>query len=275
MPIVFKAKTQDGYVIKILAELLQSNIQNACFEIDSKGIFLSVMHKNVGVELDLLADNFLVYKFKPENEEEKMVIGLNLIHLHKMLKSIKKRDSLQFFIDSDYPTDLGIKIIPKEKGRITTSSIKIQEMQRLDIGFPTDYGKSVIVQSGEFQKMCKGLAQISNTTTVCRRGWSIKFINDTGGVMKRSTEFGETEDSDDEEDTEEKEEVYEDVFDTEQLTKIAKLASLNTTMNIYAKSGEPLLFKTQIGTLGKISLSLKSKAIQESESRLPESEYEE
>jgi len=276
MPIIFKAKTQDGYVIKILAELLQSNIKTANFEINEKGIYLKTADEKscTMIEMELNADNFSKYRYVPQGRGN-LKLGINLTHLHKMLKSIKKRDSLQFFIDSDCPTDLGIKIIPKEKGRVTTSSIKIQDMQRIDIVHHANYGKAIIVNSGEFQKMCKGLAQISNTTTIKAKGASIKFINDTVGLMKRSTEFGENDDSDDEWDDDEKEEVYEDVFDTDQLTKITKLAALNTTMNIYVREGESILFKTQVGTLGHISVYLKSKSIYEKDSKVRESEEEE
>ena len=38
MPIIFKAKTNSAYTIKILAELLQNNIKTACFEVDENGI---------------------------------------------------------------------------------------------------------------------------------------------------------------------------------------------------------------------------------------------
>ena len=48
-----------------------------------------------------------------------------------MLKSIKKKDSLQLFIDTSCTNELGIKTIPKENTRITTSGIKIQNIQNL------------------------------------------------------------------------------------------------------------------------------------------------
>ena len=125
MTIIFKAKTRGGYTIKILGELLQNNIKTACFEIDKNGIRLCMMdhHRTILLDLNLESDNFTVYKYKGK---EKMYIGINLTHFHKMLKSIKKRDSIQLFIDDKFPTDLGIKVIPKENNRITTSQVKIK-----------------------------------------------------------------------------------------------------------------------------------------------------
>jgi DNA polymerase III sliding clamp (beta) subunit (PCNA family) len=218
------------------------------------------------------ADNFSVFKFKAD---EKLTLGINLTHFHKMLKSVKKRDSIQLFIDDASPTDLGIKVIPKENNRVTTSYIKIQNLQNIDIDLPEGYGKPVIVPSGEFQKMCKGLTHISNVTRITSKGFLIRFSSDADGVMKRYTEFGETEDSDSESDdvSEDKAEYSED-FDTEQLTKITKLAGLSSKMQIYPKKGNPLLFRTAIGTLGKISVYIKSKSQQEMESHAVESDDE-
>lgn len=270
MTITFKAKTREGYSLKILAELLQNNIKTACFEIDKSGIKLRMMdnNKTILIDLDLEADYFSVYKFKLE---DKLILGINLAHLHKMLKSIKKRDSLQFFIDDSTPTDLGIKVIPKENNRVTTSTIKIQSIQNIDIDLPDNYGKPVIVPSGEFQKMCKGLTHISNITHITSKGFLIRFSGDAGGVMKRFTEFGETEDTDsDDEEKDENEPDYDDDFDTDQLTKITKISNLNNTIQIYPKQDNPLLFKTTIGNLGRLSIYLKSKSQQEVESHQQE-----
>lgn len=274
MTVIFKAKTREGYNLKIFAELLQNNIKTGCFQIDERGMRLRMMdnHRTILIDTELDAECFSVYKYKAN---EKMNIGINLTHLHKMLKTVKKRDSVQFFIDDSSPTDLGIKVIPKENNRVTTSFIKIQNIQNLDIDLPDGYHKPVIVPSGEFQKMCKGLTHISNVTRITSKGFLIRFSSDAGGVMKRFTEFGETEDSDsDTEDKGDENPDYGEDFDTEQLTKITKLAGLSGTMQIYAKSGNPLLFRTTIGTLGKISVYLKSKNLQEVESYAQESDGE-
>lgn len=275
MTIIFKAKTREGYALKVLAELLQNNIKTACFEVDEKGIRLRMMdhHRTILIDLELDADSFSVYKYK---SVDKLFLGINLTHFHKMLKSIKKRDSIQFFIDDTAPTDLGIKVIPKENNRVTTSFIKIQNIQNLDIDLPDNYGKPVIVPSGEFQKMCKGLTHISNLTHITAKGFLIRFSSDAGGVMKRSTDFGETEDSDNEEEenTDDEEPEYSEDFDTEQLIRIIKLAGLSPTMQIYPKSNNPLLFRSTVGSIGKISIYLKSKSLQDVESRAVESDDE-
>lgn len=278
MTVIFRAKAKEGYVLKVLAELLQNNMNNVCFEVDSEGIRLRMMDSNKTILIDVFleADKFNLYKFTPS---EKMYLGIGLSNFYKMLKSVKKRDSAEFFIDDSDITDLGIRVIPKENNRVTTSFIKIQNIQNLDIDLPEGYGKPILVPSGEFQKMCKGLPHISKLTYIASKKSLIRFSSDAGGLMKRFTEFGEREDDEeDEEDTSFESKYfkpdYEESFDTEQLTRITKLSGLHNNMQVYAKKGKPLLFRSCIGSLGTISIYLKSKSLQEMEARAVEvSEY--
>lgn len=281
MTILFSCKTSEGHIIKILAELLQNNIKNGCFVIDEKGIHLSMMdsNKRILIDIDLLAENFSLYKYNRElvqaiNEDgsDKLRIGISHNHFHKMLKSIKKKDSVALFIDNDNPTDLGIKIIPKEKNRITTSFIKVQNIQQLGIEFPGGYGKPVIVPSNEYQKMTKDMSNIGNVITVESKNFIIKFGCNQGSVYSREVVFGETDD--DFEDEKEMREVNQE-FETEQLQRISKIAGLSANMQIYQSEGLPLLFRSNIGSLGKIGIYVKSKKDIEEDERLQRNKTEE
>ena len=275
MTVIFKAKTNSAYIIKILAELLQNNIKTACFEIDDSGIKLCMMdhHRTILIQVSLESENFTLYKFR---SKEKLFLGINLNHFHKMLKSIKKKDSMCLFINDESPTDLGIKVIPKENNRITTSFVKIQGIQTIDIDIPDGYGKPIIVISSEYQKMCKDMAHIGSNINVVSRNFHIKFRCNAGGVMKRNVEFGETEDSDEEDDYDSKKfPEYNQDFDTEQLARITKIAGLSNSMHIYTQNGSPLLFKSSVGSLGKISIYIKSKDLLEKENNVYNSEEDE
>ena len=265
MSFLFKCKTGEAYFIKVLAELLTNNIKTGCFEVNDEGITLRMFDhpRRTLVDLYLLAENFSFYRFKTDN---KLCVGLNLNHFHRMLKSIKKKDSLQLFIDKLAPNELGIKTIPKENTRITTSGIKIQNIQSVEIEAPSGYGKPVIVPSAEFQKMCKDLSSIGSTNIkVVARDFHIEFIADADGILKRKVTFGENEEDDDEEEKNLKPE-YRATFSTDQLVRITKLAGLSSTMQIFPASKDlPLLFKSSIGSLGKISIFVKSQELVEKE----------
>lgn len=259
MPI-FKCKTNEAYSIKILSELLTNNIKTGYFAIDRNGINLRIMdHPQLTlIDMSLDSENFSSYNFQ-SNDKEKLCIGLNLNHFHKILKSIKKKDSLQMNINTDSSDELEIKTIPKEKTRTTTSFIKILNIQVLDIEVPTGYGRPVVVNSSEFQKMCKDICSIgSNNIKVVSRNFYIEFIADVDSIIKRSVSFGDDEEDDS---TEEKKEsdVIESTFSTDQVQRIMKIAGLNTKLQIYTGRDLPILFRSNVGNLGTISVYLKSK----------------
>jgi len=266
MTVTFKCKTGEAYHIKVLAELLTNNLKTGCFEVCDNGIKLRMFdhHRKTLVDLELLSENYSIYKFK---SDEKFYLGLNLNHFHKMLKSVKKKDSLQLFINSETPNELGIKTIPKENTRITTSGIKIQSIQNLDIDCPQGYGKPVIVPSAEFQKMCKDLSSIGSTNIkVVAKNFHIEFIADADGILKRKVVFGEDEDSDTEDNDDVSSPEYTATFATDQLSRITKLSGLSATMQIFPATADlPLLFKSTIGSLGKISIYIKSKELSDKE----------
>jgi len=265
---LFKAKTSEGYTVKVLADLLQNNIKTACLLVDARGMRLTMYdsHKRVCFSFDLAAEQFQIYRFRPANS---LYLGLNLGHLYKMIKSIKKKDSIVIFIREESPTDLGIRVVPKENNRVTTSFIKIQNIQTIDVKLPGGYGHPIIVPSTEYQKMCKDMSSISTSVHVSAKKYSIKFSCDAGQVYSREVSFGELDQDSDSEDDDVDDVRYEDSFYTEQLARIVKLAGLGSTIQVYVQNGLPILFRTNVGTLGKLSVYVKSKSQLDTEARLP------
>ena len=251
MTIIFKIKSNEAYVFKIMAELLANNIKTGCFEIDETGIFLRMMdhHRRVLIDLNLSSNSsgFTMFKFN----SKKMFLGINLNHFHKMLRPIKKKDNLELYIDDEFPNNLNIKVIPKENNRTTTSTIKIQSIQNLDIDLPTGYSNAISISSINYQKMLKELGNIGNMVEVSAKKYSIDFSCSATGVYGRTVSFGNTDDEEDDEI------IYKADFNTETLSRISKLAGLSTNIQIFP--GKPLYFKSNIGNLGEINIYIKSK----------------
>ena len=160
---------------------------------------------------------------------------------------------MELFIDDDNPTKLAIRVIPKDNNRITTSYIIIQAVQELAIDVPTEHVKPVTVSSSEFQKMIKDMSSIGNIINVKAREFNIVFSTETDGVFERTVEFGEFGETG----LNNKEVCFNQNFITEHFLRITKIASLSSRLKIYTSN--PLLFKTNVGNLGEISLFIKSK----------------
>ena len=116
---LFRAKTNEGFLFKVLTEILVTNIKTCCFLLNSESISLRMTDnlKKVLIDLKLESDKFQIYKFEMD---QKKMIGLNLTHLYKMLKSVKKKDTVELFIDDQNINDFGIRVIPKDNSIVTT-----------------------------------------------------------------------------------------------------------------------------------------------------------
>lgn len=254
--ILFRARTTEGYIIKVLSELLQNNIKVGCFEIDKRGIFFRMMdtHRRLCIDFELFGENFTSYTV---NSDSKLFIGVNLMHLRKMLKPIKKKDSMEFSQEKDNTGNLCIRIIPKEGGKMTTSYIKIQDIQNIDLDLPAGYENYVSIPSSDYQKMCKDMESISQNINLKATQTTIRFTADMTCVYSRSILFGEGDDSD------ESKIIYDQHFESDQLNNLGRISGLGITsgnnIQIFCKSNLPILFRTNIGTLGKINIYIKSK----------------
>ena len=108
--------------------------------------------------------------------------------------------------------------------------------------------------------MCKDMQDINSTISVRSKGYHISFLSDAESIYSRVVSFGEI--NDDLEDDEEKDEIKEEylqTFDTENLTRFIKLSGLGTIVHIFPCTDLPLLLKSRVGNIGKISIYIKSR----------------
>lgn len=254
MSVFFKAHTPEGYIFKVLGELLHSNIKVGCFEISKQGIFLKAIdtNKSLCIDISLDADNFSHYFY---DSNEKTCIGINLAHFKKMLKPIKKKDSIEFIKETDTSDTLHIRIFPKEGGKITTGTVKIQEIQNIDMELPTGYETYISIPLSDYQKMCKDMDAISQNIEIKSTTSSVCFTADVSCLYSRSILFGTCDSKD--------KIIYSQNFSSEQLNNLSRLSGLSTisssNIKIYTRENLPILFKTNVGSLGKISVYIKSK----------------
>ena len=247
--VIFQAKTRDGYSIKVLVDLLQCNIKIGNFRISKSGIKLRMIdtQKKILIHFTLDSNNFESYKYYMDKE---ICVGINVLHLHKMLKSIKKKDSIQLFMKDK--SCLGVRVTPRDTNRVTTSYINTQVIQNLDVRLPSDYDNNVHVSAGEYQKMCKDMNMIGQVIRIQSNEDFVKFSCSDNNVYKREVTFGSAEDTD--------VVTYDELYDTDQLYRIIKISGMTQQLHIYTKKSLPLLIKAKIGLLGDIELYIKNKS---------------
>ena len=256
---LFKLKTREGYTFKVLAELLQNSLKECCFECKPTGIYLKGVDvkKSKLICLTLMKEKFIIYKI-PSNED--LLLGLNLIHFYKLLKSIKRKDALTLSIDKEEPTKLIITIEHPGESNPIVKHINITKIQPVSIEMPgedgnddNNYNQPIIATTKEFQKL-KTLNKMSKYIQVTYNNRTIKFFCDKENIYSCTVEFGEHESSIDDEE----EEMYTQKFETEQIMQLIKVAGLSQNISIHSNNSLPLNIKIDVGSLGSISIYIKS-----------------
>jgi proliferating cell nuclear antigen len=250
MTILFKAKTNEGFNFKILGEVLHNTLKTISISVTREGIFSKMIdaHKRLLIDIKLFANNFSQYILDGNN----LLFGINVSHLYKIISSLKKKDSLILQIDSESPNELQIIVTPRERDHTEVSKISIQNIQSLDIEVPENYSHPIHVSSSKFQKMCKDMLNIGKEIHVYGNDQFAIFECETPGIYKKQIHFGEEVDPS----------SFNDLthynFDAEQLVRISKISSLCSLLHVYLNNQLPLLIKAQVGTLGSISIFIKS-----------------
>jgi hypothetical protein len=111
--------------------------------------------------------------------------------------------------------------------------------------------------------MCKDMDSIAQSIEIKSTKNTIRFTADMSCVYSRSIMFGEGSDEN------ENDVIYQQHFESEQLNNLGRISGLGVSsgyyIQIFSKNNLPILFKTNVGTLGKINIYIKSKEQSEKE----------
>jgi len=266
MSYLLKIRTKDGYTFKVLVELIQKYLKDGCFVIDKKGISLTGVDTKTkqGTKLicvDLPKNNFHKYIC----DSEPIHVGLNMVHFYKMLKSIKKKDTLILYVKRDDPLKLFIQKLQvgEDEDKALVHSINITQMTPIRRDPPGNYGDPTVASPKEFQKL-KSLNRISKIMSVTCRKKRIEFFCNKEGVYSGRVPFGDIDGDEDNEDsyTEETdidEDEYEQEFDSENIIDLVKLGGTSNNIQVYVCKDLPLRFTMNAGPLGIVDIYIKSR----------------
>jgi hypothetical protein len=167
-----------------------------------------------------------------------------------MVKTVKKRDTTIFFIDDERQGEFGMRFIPRDGDQKTTSYLKMQTSQCIEISTPSGYKNSVLITPMEFNKFIKDSITAGSDIEIHSNRYQIKIVC-KGSIFTKEIVFGDT-DYDEQYD-------WTDTYYAEQFAKISKISCMGNNIQVYTHERFPLLLKTQIGSIGDISVYIKSK----------------
>lgn len=250
---IFFAETKHAYVIKIIADVFKLSLsKDDFFKFTRDGIMMRAITKTGMIMFDMSfpMKNFTTYKC-----EKEMSVALNFDHLFYTFKQAKKKDMLQIYITKDEPEYINFSIInDKETSKANVYKMHIYSIQsELPLIDEFEYHYPKVVNSTEFQKICKGIKDISKTIKVTlQENNYISFFCDGGSLIISETSFGEFDNT---------KESFNANYSINIFSYLVKLSNLDTEIKFYAPKEDdaPLKIEINTGKLGSIVVYINNK----------------
>jgi len=246
-------KTVQSQSIKILIESLKEVLTDINLYFDNNGLKIMTMD-NARVALiyvRLIKDNFEEYMCK-----NKIMCGINMIYLFKLLKTVGNSDVLTLFIRESSSNELGIRIENKEKNTITESFLKMLDISEEKLEIPDiQYDSVISMPSVDFQKYCRDLSVISNQVIITST--ESRFILESNGdFASQKIIIGEAQNG---LIFSKKNQNVSESFDLKYLNSFTKSTNLCSTVEIFLKKEYPLVIEYNVANLGKLQFCLAPK----------------
>ena len=153
-------KTVQSSIFRIMIEALKEILPDTNIEFNPKGVRIITMDSShtVLVHLRLEGGHFEQY-YCPE----KIVVGLNMLNLFKLVKTMNNNETLTLYIEKADSSRLGIRIENGEKNTVTNFKLNLLDLDEEEIEVPPAKFSSVInIPSNDFQKICRDMANLTN-----------------------------------------------------------------------------------------------------------------
>tara|TARA_B100001093_G_scaffold506061_1_gene564360 strand:- start:3168 stop:3992 length:825 start_codon:yes stop_codon:yes gene_type:complete len=256
---VLTIKTVQIAPFRILMTALKDILVDTNILFTKEGIKIVNMDRThtILVHLFLKAENFEVFECKLD----KIIVGVNMLHLFKLISSIDNDDTLTIYIESDdyldgVVTELGLKF---ENGDIKQSKIqklRLIEPEHEELDIPEVTFSSVInMPSSDFQKIVRDLASISEKLEIKSVGDELIF-KCVGNYAKAEIRRTETMGSMQFVQKQNSNEIIQGEFSLKNLVYFIKCTNLCNTIEIYLENNRPLIVKYNVASLGEIKLCL-------------------
>jgi len=249
--LLFEIKTIQSSSIKILVEALKEILNDTVIDINKDGIKIVTMDTShiILVHLKLNADKFEMY-----NCENPTSIGINMLNLYKIIKTINNSDILTLFMYENDLNHLGIKIENVEKNTKTTYKINLLDLHNNHFEIPEVVFNSVItLPSNDFQKITRDMNNLADFVEI--KNLNNKFIlTCNGDFCTQETVLSDNENIQINSDN--ANEIIQGNFNLKYLVLFTKCTNLSNNIELYLKNDYPLIIKYTVASLGEIKLCL-------------------
>ena len=256
---VLTIKTVQIAPFRILMTALKDILLETNITFQKDGIKIINMDKShtILVHLHLWADNFEFYECK----QDKIIIGVNMFHLFKLINTIDNDETLTIYIEEDDYNEgiveyLGLKFENGDIKQCKTQKLRLIEPDAEELSVPDVTFSSIInLPSADFQKIIRDLSCISDKLEIKSVGNELYFKccgNFAYAEILRAAsdgymEFIQKQDND---------KIIQGEFSLKNLSYFMKCTNLCNQIEMYLENDLPLIVKYNVASLGEIKLCL-------------------
>ncbi len=254
---VFTMKTVQIAPFRTLMTALKDILLETNISFQPDGIRIINMDKShtILVHLHLAAQNFEFYECK----KEKIIIGVNMFHLFKLINSIDNDDTLTMYIENNDYNDgvvshLALKFENGEIKQCKTQKLRLIEPEQEELEYPDVKFSSIInLPSTDFQKIIRDLSCISDKLEIK------SVVNEL--IFKCSGQFASAEIHRAETDgsmefimKQDSSKIIQGEFSLKNLSYFIKCTNLCSQIELFLENDLPLVVKYNVASLGEVKM---------------------
>ena len=251
---IMEFKTVQSVAFKTLVESLKELLTDTCIEINETGLKIVAVDQIRIVLVHLHLDAARFEHFYCPN---KVVIGVNMLNLHKLIKTINSADTLTLFMDRNDMNHLGIRIENGEKNSRTVYKLNLLDLDRENIVIdPAEFSSVITMPSADFQKICRDMFNVADFVEIKNVGTQLVFAC-RGEFCNQETILSDSENGVNSiVNSAAPGEIVQGVFSLKYLVLFTKCTNLCNTVELYLKNDYALIIKYSVASLGEIKLCL-------------------
>ena len=209
------------------------------------------------VSVNLPSENFQEYVCK----KEKIIIGVNMLHLFKLITTIENNDTLTIYIENeDYidgiVTFLGLKFENGDIKQCKTQKLKLIEPDQEEMEYPDVKFSSIInLPSADFQKIIRDFTSLSKKIEIKSIGNEIIF-KCQGPFASAEIHRAESDGSMEYILKQENSKIISGEYSLKNLSYFIKCTNLCSMIELYLENDVPLVCSYSVAALGRKNLAL-------------------
>lgn len=253
MTYLLEIKTVQSQAIKILIEALKELLTDTSIEFDDTGMKIVSMDTSHCVLAHLKLD---ATKFEYYQCTGKIAIGVNMLNLYKLIKTINNNDMLTFFIEEGAINHLGIKIENGEKNSKTTYRLNLLDLDNQKITIDNaEFNTIINLPSSDFQKICRDMNNIADCIDIKNIGNQL-ILSCRGDFCNQETIIVDNDNGVNMINNKKNNEIVQGAFNLKYLVLFTKCTNLCSTVELLLKNDYPLVIRYTVASLGELKLCL-------------------